>query len=110
MDREEILARSREENRGTDEYERIVLEKAGRVSAQVGMLVCCAIAVLESALTGHISVTSWTIHFSILSATFWVKFRCLRRRHELGLAALYTFFALFFAGIFVLELTGLRNG
>ena len=38
MNKDDILARSRAENQGSDEYERQVLEKAGKISAQVGML------------------------------------------------------------------------
>lgn len=38
MNKNDILARSRAENRGSDEYEKQVLEKAGRPAAQAGLL------------------------------------------------------------------------
>ena len=40
MDKDEILKRSRNENRGQDEMEREVDAKAGRQAAAVGLLVC----------------------------------------------------------------------
>jgi hypothetical protein len=38
MSKNNIPARSRAENRGSDEYEKQVLEKAGRLAAQAGLL------------------------------------------------------------------------
>lgn len=38
MDKDDILAKSRAENQGSDEYEKQVLEKAGRLAAQAGLL------------------------------------------------------------------------
>lgn len=106
MNRDEILARSRAENQGNDEYERAVLEKAGRISAKAGMLACCAVALLEVAVTGRVSFASWLIYFSILASTFWVKYRCQRQKHELAVALIYTGLGIFFASLFVLDLWG----
>lgn len=106
MNREDILARSRAENRGMDEYERSVLEKAGRLAMRAGLLACCITAVLEVWLTERVSAVSWTIYFCILSTSFWVKYRCLRRRHELAVAVLYTAIGVFFAVLFLLGVMG----
>ena len=38
MSKNNIPARSRAENRGSDEYEKQVLEKVGRLAAQAGLL------------------------------------------------------------------------
>ena len=104
MNRDDILARSRAENQGNDEYERLVLEKAGRVAAQVGMLVCCAVAVASVAVTGKTNAACWIIYFTIHATLFWVKYRCLKRRHELTMALISTATGLFFAAVFALEL------
>ena len=53
MNKEEILARSRNENKGMDIMELQSLEKASRIAAQVGMLLCCFVAVMEGAVTGQ---------------------------------------------------------
>lgn len=106
MDREEILKRSREENRQGGEYELEAAKKAAQVSWKAGLLACCVIAVLESALAGRVNFTCWTIYFSALSTNFWVQYRCLRQRRDLGLAALYTALGLFFAVLFFMDLVG----
>lgn len=53
---------------------------------------------------------SWAIYFSALSANFWVKYRRLRRRHELLAALLYSALCLFFAALFVMDLVWRRHG
>lgn len=110
MDKEDILAKSRAENKGMDEYERAVQNQAGRLAMQVGLLACCLAAALEVLLTDHVSMSSWTIYFSALSANFWVKYRKLRQRHELAVALLYSALFLFFAVLFVIDLVRRSNG
>lgn len=101
MNKDDVLARSRAENQGTDEYEKQVLEKAGKLSAQVGMVVCCLVAAASVAVTGRVNNSCWIIYFSIHATIFWTKYRQLRRRHELGLAITATAVGLLFAGLFV---------
>lgn len=110
MNKEDILARSRAENQGTDEYETQILEKAGKLSAQVGMLMCCMIAVISVAVTGQINYGCWIIYFAILSTLFWTKWLYMKKRHELILSIFYTAAGLLFAGFYALELAGWRNG
>ena len=110
MNKDDILARSRAENQGTDEYEKQVLEKAGRLSSQVGMLICCIIAVASVVVTGQINYGCWVIYFAILSTLFWTKWLHLKKRHELTLAVINTVTGLLFAALLVLELTGWRHG
>lgn len=101
MNKDDILARSRAENQGSDEYEKQVLEKAGRISAQVGLVVCCLVAASSVAVTGKVNAGCWVIYFSMYASLFWVKYRRLRRRHELMLAAVGTAVGLLFLGLFV---------
>lgn len=101
MNKDDVLARSRAENQGTDEYEKQVLEKAGKLSAQVGMAVCCIIAAASVAVTGRVNNSCWIIYFSIHATIFWTKYRRLHRRHELGLAITATAVGLMFTGLFV---------
>ena len=110
MNKDDILARSRAENQGNDEYETQVLEKAGKISAQVGLLACCAVAVSSVIVTGRVNYGCWVIYFAIHAALFWTKWRRLKKRHELGLAAVSTAVGLLFAALFILELMGWRNG
>lgn len=104
MNKDDILARSRAENNGNDEYERQVLEKAGKLAAQVGMAACCIIAMTSVLVTERVNSACWVIYFSIYATLFWTKYRHLKRRHELMLAAVSTAVGLLFAGLFIQEM------
>ena len=104
MDKDDILAKSRAENQGRDEYERQVLEKAGKLAAQVGMVVCCIIAMTSVLVTERVNNACWVIYFSIYATLFWTKYRHLKNRHELMLAVISTAVGLLFAGLFFREM------
>lgn len=104
MDKDDILAKSRAENNGSDEYERQVLEKAGKLAAQVGMVVCCIIAMTSVLVTERVNSACWVIYFSIYATLFWTKYRHLKNRHELMLAVISTAVGLLFAGLFIREM------
>ena len=104
MDKDDILAKSRAENQGRDEYERQVLEKAGKLAAQVGMVVCCIIAMTSVLVTERVNNACWVIYFSIYATLFWTKYRHLKNRHELMLAVISTAVGLLFAGLFIREM------
>ena len=106
MNREEILEKSRRENKGTDEMELIVLNSAGKLAAQIGMLICCVVAVLQVSFTDSMSYESWMIYFSILGTLFTVKYVKLHKKHELLLAILFSALFVFFTVLFVHRLVG----
>lgn len=106
MKKEEILEKSRKENNGSDEMELFALATAGKLAAQIGMIVCCIVAILQTIFTEAISFESWMIYFSIIGTIFTVKYVKLRRQHELFLAILYAVFFIFFSVMFVIRLVG----
>ena len=104
MDKDDILAKSRAENQGRDEYERQVLEKAGKLAAQVGLVACCIIAAVSVAVTDRVNNACRVIYFSVYATLFWTKYRHLKNRHELMLAAVSTLVGLLFLGLFIKEI------
>ena len=106
MNREEILEKSRRENEGTDEMELVVLNLAGKLAAQIGIIICCVVAVLQAEFTDSTSYESWMIYFSILGTLFTVKYSMLRKKHELLLAILCSGLFVFFTVLFVHRLVG----
>lgn len=96
MKKEEVLEKSRNENKGADELELSVISSAGKIAAKIGMLICCFIAVLQVIFAESISYESWMIYFSILSAMFIVKYIKLHRRHELVLSIFYSAIFIFY--------------
>lgn len=104
MDKDDILAKSRAENRGGGEYEKQVLGQAGKLAAQVGLVACCIVAAVSVAVTGRVNNACWVIYFSIHATLFWTKWRHLKVRHELLLAVVSTVVGLLFLGLFIKEM------
>ena len=106
MDRNEILAQSRKENKNKDLAELEAVKKASNIASRVGMLVCCLIAVLEVIFTSRVNYASWTIYFSILGTLFLVKYLSLRKRHELLMTILCLALFVFFFTLYLLRIAG----
>ena len=78
MNKEEILAKSRAENKGTDEREKLVLIKAGQIAFTVGGVMCMLIALFNSILSivdqggtrfdPKLNTMLWSIYLSMLGS------------------------------------------
>lgn len=101
MNKEDILMKSRAENKGSDIFEKQVLDKSGAYAARAGMLLCCIAAAVEVGFTGQISMGSWMIYFGMLSVQFFSKYRLMKKQHELYVTLLYGILFLMFAGLFL---------
>lgn len=106
MDKDEILAKSRAENKNKDIAELEVICQASKISGRAGLLICCVIAILEAIFTGRPSMSTWAIFFGMLAVLMLVKFVKLRRRHELLVAILYCLLFLAFFTAYILRLAG----
>lgn len=107
MDKEEILAKSRQENQNRDMEDLQVQAWAIGIAAKVGLMICCLLSVLEVLFRDSVSTAGYTIFFAILGITMILKYVKLRRKHELAVAVLYLALFVFF---FVLHLCGLVRG
>lgn len=96
MDKEEILAKSRAENRDRDLVEAEALNKANNIALCVSMLICAFISVLHAIFRDSPDYAVWVVQFGMLSAGMLVKFAKLRRRHELLIGLLYGGFCICF--------------
>ena len=105
MDRDEILRKSRQENKDRDFVEEAALAKANTIALAVGMIMCGIISILRGLLTEKGTEPAvWTVYFSVLAATMLVKFFKLRRRHELLLGLLYGAFCVTFFVFYLWDL------
>ena len=100
MDKDEILERSRKENRDMDLVEQEVFHRASQIALGVSLAVCALISIL-SAFGGSMNCSVWVVQFSMLSAIMLVKFAKLKRRHELVVGLLYGGFALVFFALYL---------
>ena len=96
MDKDEILNKSREENKDRDFVELDVLHKANNIALSVSMLICALISVLRAIFRNSPDYAVWVVQFGMLSTVMLVKFAKLRRRHELLLGLLYGGFSVCF--------------
>ena len=68
MNKDEILKRSRNENKGQDEMERDVDAKAGRQAASIGLLVCMLLNLAELLIKGQANLSAWIV-WSVIMGT-----------------------------------------
>jgi len=108
MDRDEILARSRKENKDRDLVEAEALARSNTIALSVGIIVCGLLSVLHAIFADTPNYGIWTVYFSVLATTMLVKFTKLRRRHELVIGLFYLGFCIFFFVFYLLVLLGTR--
>lgn len=106
MDRDEILAKARQENNNQDMCEKDAIVRASSIAIKVGMTLCCLMVILEVIFTGRINFSSWAIYFGMLGTTCLVKFLMLRVKHELVVAILYLGLSVWFLVLYIIALVG----
>ncbi|WP_304431828.1 DUF6442 family protein [Acutalibacter muris] len=90
MNREEILEKSRRENKNQDVYEQEVLKQSNEVAAFVMVLLAAVFWLVQIFTDGGINYGLWALVFAQNMTTLWVKYTKLRRRRELIFAIMYT--------------------
>ncbi len=90
MNREEILEKSRRENKNQDVYEQEVMKQANAWSAFVMVVLALVFWLAQIYSGGGINYGFWALVFASNMTNFWVKYVRLRRRHELIFAVAYT--------------------
>ena len=109
MEKEEILAISRRENKNRDLAEAATAQQAGNIAGRVGACVCCLVSVVFVWATGTMLYSPWVIYFSILGTHSLVIYRKKKRKTELTLTILYFSMFLLFLVLFALRLVGVRG-
>ena len=90
MTREEILAKSREENGGKD-VANIEVSRSGIVSGWIVTVFFSAVlTIVDGIVFGRPAVELMFAVMTGLAVVFFRKYRALRNRHELGIALIYT--------------------
>ena len=109
MEKEEILAISRRENKNRDLAEAATAQQAGNIAGRVGACVCCLVSVVFVWATGTMLYSPWFIYFSILGTHSLVIYRKKKRKTELTLTILYFAMFLLFLVLFVVRLIGVSG-
>lgn len=90
MNKDEILEKSRAENKNKDVYEQEVLKQASRSAVVVQMALATLFFVTQIFTGGGVNWGLWAIVFSANMTINWVKYFKLRRKYELVIALSYT--------------------
>ena len=106
MNREEILMRSQQENKGQD----VANLEVSKASILFGWIVAvCLLAVVTVADALVYKRMNNEVFFAVMagcSTIFFVKYSKLRQRHELIIAVVYSFAAAAFLTAWILQIAG----
>lgn len=107
MNKDEILERSRKENKNQDEMERDAFAKAGLRACGVGGLVCAFIILLEAIfdkLGNQVTAATWAVYLSMTGTMLLMKYVRLKKKHELIFGVLQIALAIIFLVVYVIRL------
>lgn len=92
LDRDEILAKSREEYKKNNKDEMMVdiMSKAGKLSMEVGMAVVALILVVEGLFFNSFNFSVWTVYYAILATQSFVYYHRLKEKKHLYIGILLT--------------------
>lgn len=105
MERDEILARSREEYKHHDEMMIDTLKKAGESSSQIGLIVVAVLFGIEAFFFNSFNYGILSIYFSIEATRELVKYVNLKERKQLMMG---TLMAILGIALFVAHLISLK--
>lgn len=90
MNKEEILAKSREENKNRDIYGQEVSKLANSVAVVVMLVLAAVFFIVQIAVGGGKNYGLWALVFGADMANHWVRYIKLRLGGELLAALIYT--------------------
>lgn len=104
MEKEEILAKSRQEQHGKDERELQIMQKASTVAIYIGFIAAFIISTLELLLLGSLSISNWAVYCAMLTGLFYVKYTALKQRHEAIVMIIYAMLTILFTAMYVYKI------
>ena len=104
MDREAILKRAQAENRGRDEADLAAQKKGAWLAYLIGMTGIIFVNIVNGAVLKKVNHGPNAIICLMAFVAFLVKYRTLKKRHELYVALLYGALTLMFSVFWVLQL------
>ena len=106
MNREEVLAKAQSEGNGRDIADLEAQKKGAYIAYLIGMFLIVVINIVEWIIMRHINNGGNLVVFVMATIAFSVKYRTLRKKHELFVALVYGLGAIFWLVMWILELCG----
>ena len=104
MDKETILMRAQAENRGRDEADLEAQRKGAWIAYIVGIVAMIAVNIINAAVLGRVDHGANTVICLMACIAFFIKYRMLKKRHELVVALIYGALTLMFLAFWLLQL------
>lgn len=104
MNREEILAKGRAENKNKDLYEQEILKQASRIAVMVQMILAAVFFLTQIFVDKGTNWGLWALILSTSMTVNWVKYSKLHRRQELAIAIAYTILVVIMSGYHIYTL------
>lgn len=109
MNKEDILERSRKENKNQDVFEKEVMKEGGNIGAIVAAILATIFFVIQIALGEGMNYGLYAVVFSILATGFVVKAIRLKRVHEIVVAIIYIVAVLLFTMAHICQLISVSS-
>lgn len=106
MDREEVLRKAQEENKGADVAGLSVIEKGSRLAMSAGICLIAILNLIEVIKFGPCNYAYFAIWFLMEAVLFGYKYAKLRKKHELVFTVVYSFFTVAFLVFYTLQVLG----
>lgn len=106
MNKEDILARSRQENQGRpDELELVARGKAARVSVLVGAVICFVLYIVCGVVLNRkdIAYAAWMIYSAMLGSNYLALYKHLKDSQHLVTGILYLTAAIIMLFLFIIS-------
>ena len=96
MNKDEILKKAREENKGVDEVKRAAENESAKISMTIGAAACMLMNLLDHLFlhTDVIGDTCWIIYGTMTASQLWVEGIYLKKKSYLVGAVLTTIFVI----------------
>lgn len=101
MNKEEILERSRKENKNQDIYEKEVIIQGNRYACIAVGVLATIFFVIQIFTGGDMNYRLYAVVFSMPMAGFWIKYIRMHKKHELLVAICYTVMVLIFSAVHI---------
>ena len=97
MNRDQILEKSRKENKNQDVYEKEVQKEGGNIGAIVAAILATIFFAVQIFLGEGMNYGLYAVVFSIPGTGFIIKSIRLRKKHEIAVAICYVIIVLMFS-------------
>ena len=103
MNKEDILKRSREENKEGDEREERIKLRSYATSAAIGALICLLFVILEGYIFDRSTTHIWIIYCGMMFSKHLIDAIKLKKKNDVLWAVLYGVICLIYVVLYVID-------